>query len=73
MKLNNTNGIEETIIDEQVKKYFFNAGYLHKNKGKDYFYNIFGKFYDEFAKIINNERLTIAKDEYKSGLTHEFL
>jgi hypothetical protein len=71
MKLANTDGIEETIIDEQVKNYFFREGYLRKSDTE--YKNVLDKFKKDNPKLMNDARLNLAKESYKLGVSHEFL
>lgn len=62
----------DEVIDDQVRKYFFNEGYINKKKSVDYYYKVFGMFFDENAKIMNNARTKISKEAYQLGRNHEF-
>lgn len=62
----------EEVIDDQVRKYFFNEGYINKRKSVEYYYKVFGTFFDENAKIMDNARTKISKEAYHLGRNHEF-
>lgn len=54
------------VIDEQVRNYFFNKGYINKKNNLG-FNDVLEEFIKEHPKIINNHRTDIARNAYDDG------
>ncbi|MGV8151135.1 MAG: hypothetical protein ACP5NV_05385 [Candidatus Woesearchaeota archaeon] len=83
MKLDNVDGIAQTILDEQIKNYFFLQGYLNKKNftglkdreetiKNQYFNDELELFKNKNPKIMNTRRETIARESYLNGANHNF-
>jgi hypothetical protein len=71
MRLGELNGVDETVINDQIKNYFFREGYIRKKD--DEFKDVLDTFKKEYPKLMDDNRLNIAIESYKSGADHEYL
>ena len=72
MILKNIDGIEESVLNEQIKNYFFRIGYNAKTMCDEYRFYYCSKFIKENNKIMTPQRICIAEQSYNNGLSHEF-